>query len=112
MIQCEAQRESRLGKKKNEESFRTCEKKRQNILITEVLEGEDEKSMANKVIKASKIGQKIKHRFKDISKQYKLQKIHFKTHYTQTCENYRQRKNHGKKGIKRKDSLTIEIHSK
>lgn len=38
----------------------TCEKKRQNLLITEVLEGEDEKGMANKVIKASKIGQKIK----------------------------------------------------
>ena len=44
--------------------------------MTEVLEGEDEKGMANKVIKASKIGQKTK------QIQGYQQKIHFKTHYT------------------------------
>lgn len=52
----------------------TCGNKRSDILITEVLEGEDKKGMANKVIKISKIWQKIKHRFKDLSKpkHYKL----------------------------------------
>ena len=86
-------------------------KDRKNILITEVLEGEDEKGMANKVIKASKIWQKIKHTDSSILANSINFKKYTSRHTIHKLVKTRQRKN-GKKGIKRKGSLTIEIHSK
>lgn len=56
MIQSETQRKQ--TRKKMKRASGTCGNKRSDILITEVLEGEDKKGMANKVIK---IWQKIKH---------------------------------------------------
>lgn len=110
MIQCETQKVDQ--KKKMKRASGTCGNKRQNILITEVLEGEDEKGMANKVIKASKIWQKIKHTDSSILANSINFKKYTSRHTIHKLVKTRQRKNHGKKGIKRKDSLTIEIHSK